>query len=459
MSLKIDFTHTDGFTTDYTGGSVSWIELNTIGGAEIESVEVWGRDYSQGGKLVEKTYTPTTDSVNFDSGNTYFIFDVSQFTRATGFGGTSVEMDVVIASTEPKDDYYVDFDSMDGFTTTYTDEHISILDSVELIADDGLEFVQIIAESRDYSSGGGYFETTYQVDDIDADLFFNEDFTIFNFSIGDYVEKSGLSSGGITLKVITQEKESSGVPYSSRILDIFRITQTQLVEFNNMRWNPDFDFDNLIYSLYSIPIKLDDSVLDPNSKPVKLGNTATGLNARPFIDNKLMIDGGSISVPLLYDNVFDYRGVVCRVHAPYSDPIEIPPEYVIGKDISILYSVDLLNKITMIYISSSVLGGIIGRQEIKFTRDIPYIRNNFNVPNQDVGNFIYNDVMTPYIEVIRDIPINDTNGIYGEQTRQYGRLGDFDGYIEVSDVKLETSSTADEQTRIRQLLNNGIFIK
>ena len=113
----------------------------------------------------------------------------------------------------------------------------------------------------------------------------------------------------------------------------------------------------------------------------------------------------------------------------------------------------------MIYISSSVLGGIIGRQEIKFTRDIPYIRNNFNVPNQDVGNFIYNDVMTPYIEVIRNIPINDTNGIYGEQTRQYGRLGDFDGYIEVSDVKLETSSTADEQTRIKQLLNNGIFIK
>ena len=50
MSLSIDFTHTDGFTTDYTGGSVSWIELNTIGGAEIESVEVWGRDYSQGGE-------------------------------------------------------------------------------------------------------------------------------------------------------------------------------------------------------------------------------------------------------------------------------------------------------------------------------------------------------------------------------------------------------------------------
>ena len=63
-----------------------------------------------------------------------------------------------------------------------------------------------------------------------------------------------------------------------------------------------------------------------------------------------------------------------------------------------------------------------------------------------------------FIEVNRNIPYTKNNNVFGGSVVEYGKIGDYTGYLECDKIVLETNATNQEQEEIKNLLRNGVFI-
>lgn len=462
--MKLKFIgETSGYTTDYPDGTDlkkhHTVDFEVESG-EFESIVFEGFDWSSGNVYVEYKPRSIVWGGEFNDTFTKFTFKVGEFMDRHKFEGSELTVNVRVKGGKVPVEVKFDLRSLENVTTDIDDsETFHNGDIVTFITDSGYQFNQLRFSGWDYSIGGKNFSYVYSVGD--SQEFFNDDLTEFNFSV-DHFSEVNPNMRKITLKVVAtvdevEIPEESG--YSSKIMSIYSVSESQLVEFNKMRWNPDISFNEMIYSLYLLPFKLPDDVLSETSVEVNAGNIDMGFKAPIFTNDKLRYDGGTIKIPLEYNNVYDYESVVCKLHAPFIEPLILDEFYVIDSEISVFYIVDLLNKVTNIYVRSSKTGDIIDRREIGFTRDIPFLYKDNQMYNQDIGNYIYNEVLTPYIEVIRNEPFSDSEGLFGRNTNEYGVIGDYDGYLEVSKVQMNTDATVGEQERILQLLNNGVIIK
>ena len=90
--------------------------------------------------------------------------------------------------------------------------------------------------------------------------------------------------------------------------------------------------------------------------------------------------------------------------------------------------------------------------------NIPFIqKTNGNVINS-VSNVYKNKNNRCFIEVNRNIPYTKNNNVFGSSVVEYGKIGDYTGYLECDKIVLETNATNQEQEEIKNLLRNGVFI-
>lgn len=242
------------------------------------------------------------------------------------------------------------------------------------------------------------------------------------------------------------------------LVTVFKLGYSDLNNLTTITWIEEgFSLADFIYKIYELPISIPSDVLS-DSITIKIGSFNTLVDA-PFItDSKIVIDLGVISVPSVYGNAYDYINTTCLLYIPYLDaPLEIDPDYVIDQDIQISYTIDLYNGGSFANISTSVTDKIIQRVEIPLTREIPFPEEQQQLKINTIGNYRFNDLTRCFIEVIRNTPY-DNIGVYGNTMSEYGTIGDYDNYIEVDKIKLETTATNNERQEIEQLLKQGIYI-
>ena len=165
---------------------------------------------------------------------------------------------------------------------------------------------------------------------------------------------------------------------------------------------------------------------------------------------------GSIVVPLKYKNAYDYYSAETTLILPYTENVTLPPEYVIGATISIEYVVEVYKGTVNINVISSKTGKPIYNGTTSIGRQIPFISYWKILGDESIYTSVYNNQTKAIIEVKRKQPLQLE---YGTDVSEYGTIGDYTGYIEVTEVGLIGSTMGGyEQEQLLSILNKGVIL-
>ncbi len=327
---------------------------------------------------------------------------------------------------------------------------------VEVVADSGYDF----KESLEFvlTDEYGNMQTVYFSPTDDTEQVFNADKTVATIQMSKLPYNQYPWEIVVNGKATLIEIEDDVV---ANFVGIYKVDKDLLNEVAGIRWGSDTDYGAFITQLYVLPVFIPSNLMSEELVPVQFGTHKSSVKTKYLLDNVMTIDLGKINVPPIYNNVFDYRDTKCLIHLPYTDPVELDINYVIGCELSVEIVVDLYTGYAMCNIYSDKLKGILIRQKINLTRDIPYIQSEvlFST-NKNFGNYIKNDIYKPYIELLRGKPIG-LDSVYGmnKPLNIFDRIGNYEGYLEVTKVKLDTSASNFEQVEIKSILANGIYIE
>lgn len=217
------------------------------------------------------------------------------------------------------------------------------------------------------------------------------------------------------------------------------------------------DYGEFITQLYVLPFEISRDIIGERDNII-LGNYDSNVESTMLIDSKLYINGGLITVPNKYNNVYDYLNTTCTLRLPFFNPIILDVDTVIDKTISIQYIVDLYSGNCTVNISSSFTDEIIHSETTNIVTQIPFIQKQNNSIVNQLSNANENLIDNAFIEIVRNIPYY-ANDIFGKATIIFDTVGSVTGYCEISDIQLITTATNEEKEEIETLLKNGVFIK
>lgn len=256
--------------------------------------------------------------------------------------------------------------------------------------------------------------------------------------------------------IATREIEQLGT-----FVNLYKTNQTELTELSKVRFYEELgqitDYGQFITSLYVLPFNIPSDILGDKS-PILLGNFDSGVESTLITTYSFDIDGGEIEVPLKYNNIYDFINTECILHLPFLDKVYLNTEYVIGQKLTITFTIELYSGTLIANIKSSFNNEIVASVQGLIGMNIPFIqKSNGNVINS-ISNVYKNRIDRCFIEVNRNIPYTKDNNIFGGSVVEYGRIGDYTGYLECDKIVLETNATNQEQEEIKNLLRNGVFV-
>ena len=247
----------------------------------------------------------------------------------------------------------------------------------------------------------------------------------------------------------------------NRFAGLYNPSPDELQEISELKYREFGEYGELIdlgsyiTNLYVIPFSLDEIVAE-TKKNIKMGGYELDLEVNVLTSSKVGVDIALIEVPATYNNAYDYLNTVCRIYLPYLPHIELEPNKVIDKTITVNYIVELYTgELTANIYSNNVL---IESHSRNIVQEIPFKQKTQELAYSNVGSVIQNNVVAPFIEVERNIPYNKVEGI-GRSFSQVEVIGNLEGYVEIEKVQLETSATMREQEQIISKLSNGVVIK
>lgn len=248
----------------------------------------------------------------------------------------------------------------------------------------------------------------------------------------------------------------------SGFVNLYKVTNSELKSLSVARFviqsGETVDFGSFITQLYVLPFDIDESIIG-ETDTIILGNYDSNVNSTLLTDSKLYIDGGIITVPNKYNNVYDYLNTTCTLRLPFFNPIIIDVDNVINKTIGISYIVDLYSGNCTVEITSSFTGEIIHSETTNIVTQIPFIQKQNNSIVNQLSNVNENLIDNAFIEITRNIPYYASGDIFGKTTIVFDTISSVTGYAEISDVKLITTATNEEKEEIENILKDGIFIK
>ena len=212
-----------------------------------------------------------------------------------------------------------------------------------------------------------------------------------------------------------------------------------------------------ITALFKIPFEIPTDLITDEKRNIVLGKFDTNVSANGLTTYNMVVDIGVITVPEKYENVYDYIDTECILNLPYFDKVYLSNEFVIGQTVRIEYIIDLYSGNATCNIYSSFTGGIVESTNGVICCNIPFVQKTNNSVVGLISNINKNIIDTAYIEVIRNKPYN-VETVFGAETIDFGVIGDYTGYIEVSDVVLNSNATNEEKNEITNLLKEGVTI-
>lgn len=247
----------------------------------------------------------------------------------------------------------------------------------------------------------------------------------------------------------------------STFVNLYRVTNSEMKQLAVARFVNNegtiVDYGEFITQLYVLPFEISSDIIGERDNII-LGNYDSRVESTMLIDSKLYINGGLITVPNKYNNVYDYLNTTCTLRLPFFNPIILDVDNVIDKTISIQYIVDLYSGNCTVNISSSFTDEIIHSETTNIVTQIPFIQKQNNSIVNQLSNANENLIDNAFIEIVRNIPYY-ANDIFGKATIVFDTVGSVTGYCEISDIQLITTATNEEKEEIETLLKNGVFIK
>lgn len=244
--------------------------------------------------------------------------------------------------------------------------------------------------------------------------------------------------------------------------NLYKVTEKELTLLSKARFDKDvsagtiIDYGSAITQLYILPLAIPANLIGDKSNII-LGSLDSKVESTLLNNYIYEIDMGSITVPEKYTNVYDYINTTVTLRVPFFSAITLDVENVIGHTISIKYTVDLYSGNVTINVTSDFTGSIIYSSTQNIVTQIPFVQKQNNGIVNQLSNVYKYQIATPVIEVVRNIPYDDTSE-FGKGSVWSGILSDIDGYCEVNKIQLNTSATNEEKDDIINLLKEGVFI-
>ena len=220
------------------------------------------------------------------------------------------------------------------------------------------------------------------------------------------------------------------------------------------------DYGRFILGLIKLPFTVDASNI-VGTEEVKLGPLDTGVFAGLMNVDRLTYSLGSISVAGPEGNLLDFADTEAVLHLPYTNPVKLDIDYVIGQTVKVDLLINLYDGTADYNITSSKLGGVVITDKVRLDIGIPFASpdttpGSSSLTNIDFG--VANGVQTAYIEILRKgqvLPYGFfTSPVVVESTIGFQR-----GYVVVEDVNLKVPrATASEIAEIERLLGDGVIL-
>ena len=244
-------------------------------------------------------------------------------------------------------------------------------------------------------------------------------------------------------------------------VNLYKVTQAELTGLSKKRITESngniTDYGQFINSLYVLPFDLPADLIGDRTNII-LGNLDSNVASTLIATYLFDIDGGSIAVPLKYNNIYDYVNTECILHLPFLDKVFLNSEYVIGQTLNITFTIELYSGNLTANIVSSFNNEIVASVQGLIGMNIPFIQKSNGSVINSVSNVYKNRNKRCFVEVNRNIPYTKNNNVFGGSVVEYGKIGDYTGYLECDSLVLNTKATNQEQEEIKNIIRNGVFI-
>ena len=256
--------------------------------------------------------------------------------------------------------------------------------------------------------------------------------------------------------IATKEIEQVGT-----FVNLYKTNQTELTALSKVRFSESMgqvtDYGSYINSLYILPFNIPSDILGDTST-ILLGNLDSAVKSTLIATYMYELEGGTIEVPLKYNNIYDFVNTECVLHLPFLDKIYINSEYVIGQTLTITFTIELYSGNLTINVVSSFNNEIVASVQGLIGMNIPFIQKSNGSVINSVSNVYKNRNKRCFVEVNRNIPYTKNNNVFGGSVVEYGKIGDYVGYLECDSLVLNTKATNQEQEEIKNIIRNGVFI-
>lgn len=212
------------------------------------------------------------------------------------------------------------------------------------------------------------------------------------------------------------------------------------------------DFTRFINQIYRIPFNIPTNLTEDINK-IEVGKYTVDVKTKQVNQDKLIIDGGSITVEPHYKNANDYSPIECVLYLPFTKEVSLNINDIINHTINIKYNIDLLSGATIIIVSNENNEIYTGQFNISTSLEF-YGLYEDKVVNKLNSTYI-NDILQAYIKLIYNKPIEN---LVSYETMEHGVLKDYHGFTKISNIDLQGTYNYNEMTEINKLLKQGVFI-
>ena len=324
--------------------------------------------------------------------------------------------------------------------------------TVTLTADDGYIFDDDIIYYYYDNEGSYYAKQTKKA---------NKQNTIsFEVAVGsyhDYQQQVSYENDLPSIKAVATKPDTT--PTGTKAIHIYNMSDGEINTVMNslvQKFTPNgselVDFTRFINQIYRIPFDIpNDLTTDINN--IQVGKYTVEVKTKQVNQDKLIIDGGSITVEPHYKNSNDYSPIECVLYLPFTKEVSLNINDIINHTINIKYNIDLLSGATTIIVSNENNEIYTGQFNISTSLEF-YGLYEDKVVNKLNSTYI-NDILQAYIKLIYNKPIEN---LVSYETMEHGVLKDYHGFTKISNINLQGTYNYNEITEINELLKQGVFI-
>lgn len=282
----------------------------------------------------------------------------------------------------------------------------------------------------------------------------------FEVAVGsyhDYQQQISYENNLPSIKAIATKPDN--IPTGTKSIHIYDMKDGEINTFMNSlveHFGSDgvdvVDFTKYVNQIYRIPFNVP-TELTTDISNINVGKYTVDVNTKQVNQDKLIIDGGSITVNPHYNNANDYSPIECVLYLPFTKEVSLNINDIINHTINIKYNIDLLSGTTTIIVSNENNEIYTGQFNISTSLEYYGLYEDKLVNN--LNSTYINDILQAYIKLIYNKPIEN---LVSYETMEHGILKDYHGFTKISNIDLQGAYNYNEMIEINELLKQGVFI-